>query len=122
MAGYGQPNPEYWAPQQPPSPQQQQHHQSYNFEMPEQFGQDLYVVIHSSVDRQSYLLPIRRSYQPFEPVHPSNGGDVSGGSYYDPNAQLYAGGMFTPAATDTKYYNDGGEGDNFDNEPPLLEG
>lgn len=40
MAGYGGNN-DYWA-QQPPTGNQQAH-QSYNFEVPEQFGQELYV-------------------------------------------------------------------------------
>lgn len=58
-----------------------------------------------------------RNYTPFEASQP-NVNETS--SYYDPNAQ-YSGGMFTPVDAG-KYYNDGGEGGEFDNEPPLLEG
>lgn len=42
MADYGNQNQEYWTQQDPyAQPHQQQQHQSYNFDMPEQFGQDL---------------------------------------------------------------------------------
>lgn len=43
MAGYG--GNEFWEQQQQNAgqhQQSQQQHQSYNFEMPEQFGQDMY--------------------------------------------------------------------------------
>lgn len=74
------------------------------------------IQIHLSVFRYNWIFPFSRNYTPFEATQPTS--DTS--SYYDPNAQ-YSGGMFTP--TDAgKYYSDGGEGSEFDNEPPLLEG
>lgn len=126
MANYGNPNQEYWAQQDPyaqPQPQQHQQHQSYNFDMPEQFGQELYVLETIKLNHKNYIKIMLfkstiRNYTPFEANQPANANENN--SFYDPNAQ-YSGGMFTPADAG-KYYNDGGEGNEFDNEPPLLEG
>ncbi|KAG4072435.1 hypothetical protein HA402_004367 [Bradysia odoriphaga] len=74
--------------------QNQQMHQSFNFEMPEQFGQEL------------NFQPIDATQQP-----------SYAGSFYDPPANAYAGGIFTPTADN---FESGGVSE-FDDEPPLLE-
>lgn len=63
-----------------------------------------------------------RHYQPFESAVTATGNDSSvlSTSVY-PNAQ-YAGGMYTQSSGDSKYYGDNSEGNEFENEPPLLEG
>lgn len=42
------------------------------------------------------------------------------GSFYDPPANAYSGGIFTPSSADN--FESGGIGSEFDDEPPLLEG
>lgn len=111
MATYG--NPDYGNWNAPPQNQQQ----SYNFEMPEQFGNELWVLQYY----QSFATLINvffRNFQSFEtnqPVDPNapnyTTNTTYSGSFYDPNAY---------APPDPIY--DGTGGVDFDNEPPLLEG
>lgn len=115
MAGYG--NNDYnWSGQQQPNPQQ-----SYNFDMPEQFGSELWVVDRTgeTVDYNELILFVfvfRRNFQSFDAnqsVDQTANYSTApyAGSFYDPNAY---------AAPDPIY--DGTSGSEFDNEPPLLEG
>jgi len=97
MAGYN--DSEYW------NNQNNQQHQAFNFEVPDQFGQEL-------------------NFQPID-TSPQTRGGLYGpdqqtsyaGSFYDQPPNAYSGGIFTPTADN---FESGGVTD-FDDEPPLLE-
>lgn len=97
MANYDQQNYNWNVP-----PNTNNHQQSYNFEMPEQFGSEL--------NFQSFdTNPGFDTNQGVDP-NPSNYGNVGyGGSFYDPNAYAPPDPIYDPSTSD------------FDNEPPLLE-
>lgn len=56
-----------------------------------------------------------RNYQPIDTSQQTS----YAGSFYDPPANAYAGGIFTPTADN---FESGGVGSEFEDEPPLLEG
>jgi len=99
MSGYNEN--EYWSNQN-----QQQMHQSFNFEMPEQFGQEL------------NFQPIDGSHQSSNLYGAPDQQTSYAGSFYDPPPNAYTGGIFTPLADN---FESGGIGNEFDDEPPLLE-